>query len=103
MIKKKERNPCSLKRADARLTCGSSPISVLSWDGLTPGLLEVSQQSMSNKLMWTNVRKKGETGCLSYFYGALGCGNECSEVDIMTADEKCAVTLTVEPTICSLI
>ncbi|KAM6211423.1 DNA-binding protein RFX8 [Sarcoramphus papa] len=49
---------------------------MLSWDGLTPGLLEVSQQSMSNKLMWTNMRKKGETGCLSYFYGALGCGIE---------------------------
>lgn len=57
MIKKKEHNSCPQKRADAKLTCGSSPLSKLSWDDLTPGLLDVSQQSMSSKLMWTKVRK----------------------------------------------
>lgn len=67
-----------------RLTCGSSPVSVLSWDGL--------------KLVWTKARVKGETECLSYFHGALGCSNECSEVDVMIADEKRAVTSTAELT-----
>lgn len=81
IIKKKEHNPCALKRADAKLTCGSSPLSELSWDGLTPGLRDVSQQSMSNKLMWTKVRKKWEAGCLSYSYQVLGCSNECCDND----------------------
>lgn len=40
---------------------------------------------------------------MSYFYRALEFSNECSEVDVMTADEKCALTLTAKPTICSLI
>lgn len=44
MIKKKEHNLCPPKRADTKLTCGSCPLSKLSQDGLTPGLLDAEHE-----------------------------------------------------------